>query len=200
MSRSQEDGRARRTPPLRDQRFNSPSACTARSADGACRHEARRRPDGLRSPRSVPPRAASARHLSLATADGLRAGDARPCLAEVLPRTDGDRTRSARRRGGHLLDDVDVDPDDVGLVRRVAAERVDEGDVFGSATDLDHLWSPVVVAGQVQRGTSRSGCSWSSVEAWEFCTATREPNSTCSATAWRKAGSVDMSAASSARR
>ena len=39
----------------------------------------------------------------------------------------------------------------------------------------------------VQRGTSRSGCSWSSVVAWEFCIATFVPNSTCSRTASRNA-------------
>ncbi|HEY1275554.1 MAG TPA: hypothetical protein VGF25_11605 [Thermoleophilaceae bacterium] len=39
---------------------------------------------------------------------------------------------------------------------------------------------------------------WTSVSAWEFCIATLEPNSTCSRTASRNAGSDGISAVSSA--
>jgi hypothetical protein len=45
---------------------------------------------------------------------------------------------------------------------------------------------------QVQRGTSRRGCSSSSFRAWEFCMATWLPNSTCSRTAVRNGSSVGM--------
>ena len=42
----------------------------------------------------------------------------------------------------------------------------------------------------VQRGTSRSGCSSSSLSAWEFCIATWEPNAMTAEGLGRECGQV----------
>ena len=55
-------------------------------------------------------------------------------------------------------------------------------------------------AGQSHLGTARMGCRSASVSAHEFCWATWAPNSTCSRTACRKAGSAGRPASSSASR
>src|SRR3954454_12821880 len=82
--------------------------------------------------------------------------DARAVGAAVDARRDepGERRR-------HLIDDVDIEPHDLVLLGRLAAEGVDEGRVFGAADDLGHRLSLL----------SRGVTSTSSLRRWEVATA-----------------------------
>src|SRR4051812_5255649 len=59
--------------------------------------------------------------------------DARAVVAAVDRRRD-----EPGKRRGDALDDVDVDPHDLVLAGRLAAEGVDEGRVLDTADDLGH--------------------------------------------------------------
>lgn len=82
--------------------------------------------------------------------------------------------------------DVEIASDDRFLTVDHAQNVFDDGGGGGAGPDLRHQSCSGMSCAQVQRGTSRRGCSSASVVASEFCIATREPNSMCSRTAARK--------------
>jgi hypothetical protein len=121
--------------------------------------------------------------------------DARAARAVV-----DDRRDEAREPRGDLIDDVDGDPPPPRPDSKARSGRCDEGRVLGAADHLEHRASVAAVARPRSAGDLAQRVQLVVSVGVRVCVATLEPNSTCTRTASRNAGSEGVSAASSRAR